>query len=52
MPEAAKSLERSFVALRDEVGLVPRDLHSLNVMVKDDTGEIVIIDFGNFSQVS
>jgi len=52
MPEAAKSLERSFLALRDEVGLVPRDLHSLNVMVKDDTGEIVIIDFGNFSQVS
>ena len=52
MPEAAKSLERSFVALRNEVGLVPRDLHSLNVMVKDDTGEIVIIDFGNFSQVS
>jgi serine/threonine protein kinase len=52
MPEAAKSLERSFLALRNEVGLVPRDLHSLNVMVKDDTGEIVIIDFGNFSQVS
>ncbi len=52
MPEAAKSIERSFVALRDEVGLVPRDLHSLNVMVKEDTGEIVIIDFGNFSQVS
>ena len=52
MPEAAKSLEKSFVALRDEVGLVPRDLHSLNVMVKDNTGEIVIIDFGNFIQIS
>ena len=52
MPEAAKSLERSFVALRNEVGLVPRDLHSLNVMVKDNTGEIVIIDFGNFIQIS
>ena len=52
MPEAAKSLERAFVALRSEVGLVPRDLHSLNVMVKDSTGEIVVIDFGNFNQVS
>lgn len=51
MPEAAKSLEKAFVALRNEVGLVPRDLHSLNVMVKDNTGEVVIIDFGNFNKV-
>jgi hypothetical protein len=51
MPEAAKSLEQSFVELRNEVGLVPRDLHSLNVMVKDSTGDIVVVDFGNFSKV-
>lgn len=51
IPEAAVSLEKSFKALKDEVGLVPRDLHSLNVMVKDDTGGIVIVDVGSFQEV-
>ena len=45
---AVKSIEKAFVELNNEVGLVPRDLHSGNAMVKADTGDIVIIDFGMF----
>jgi hypothetical protein len=48
LPEAVQSLEKAFVALKNQTGLIPKDLQSLNIMVKDETGELVVVDFGNF----
>ena len=47
-PEA-KSILQAIKVLKLKTGLVARDLHDDNVMVRESTGDLVIVDLGLFS---
>ena len=47
-PEA-KSILQAIKILRIQTGLVARDLHDKNIMVRESTGDLVIVDLGLFS---
>ena len=37
-------------ALINEFGITPHDVHDKNALVRTDTGDIVIVDLGNFKE--
>ena len=47
-PEA-KSILQAIKVLKLKTGLVARDMHDENVMVRESTGDLVIVDLGLFS---
>jgi len=50
-PEA-KSILQAIKVLKLKTGLVARDMHDENVMVRETTGDLVIVDLGLFSTES
>ena len=47
----AASIKKAIKDLRDLAGLDPRDMHDQNVMVRPQTGDIVIVDVGLFRKI-
>ena len=46
----AKSIMLAINALIEEFGIVPYDVHDKNALVRPGTGDIVIVDLGNFQE--
>jgi hypothetical protein len=46
----AASLMMAINALINEFGITPHDVHDKNALVRTDTGDIVIVDLGNFKE--
>jgi serine/threonine protein kinase len=46
----AASIKRAIAELKDITGLQARDMHDKNVMIRPQTGDIVIMDVGLFSK--
>jgi serine/threonine protein kinase len=47
----AASIKKAIKDLRDIAGLDPRDMHDQNVMIRPQTGDIVIVDVGLFRKI-
>jgi len=46
--EQAASIKQALKELKDDYDIYPRDMHDQNVMVRPETGEVVIVDLGLF----
>ena len=44
----ARSIHKAIMILKDVTGLQASDMHDRNVMVRPETGDIVIVDLGLF----
>ena len=47
----ATSIKQALKELRDDFDIRPRDMHDKNVMVRPETGDIVIMDVGLFYEI-
>ena len=46
------SLLKAFKSLMDNFKITPADMHDLNVLVRPSSGDIVVVDLGNFRKVA